>query len=257
MYGYEKPERSLDIRGLAKSFVIDGRAHPVFSGVDLSIERGEFVAIVGESGSGKTTLLRIIAGLEPADGGSVAVAGRRVDGVGAERGMVFQEPRLLPWLTVRKNVSIGLELRRLPRSSIDRMVREFLDLVGLGEFASAYPSQLSGGMAQRVGIARALATNPEILLLDEPLGALDAMTKLRMQRELERIWQEHKVTMIMVTHDIEEAVYLADKIVVLAGGHDSIRRVIPVAMPRPRDRSCNEFGEVREKLLREFHLGAN
>lgn len=257
MDGYERPEHSLEIRGLAKSFIIDGRAHPVFSGIDLNIERGEFIAIVGESGSGKTTLLRIIAGLETADHGSVAVGGKQVDGVGAERGMVFQEPRLLPWLTVRKNVSIGLELRNLPGREVARKVGEFLDLVGLGEFASAYPSQLSGGMAQRVGIARALATNPEILLLDEPLGALDAMTRLRMQRELEKIWQEHRVTMIMVTHDIEEAVYLADKIVVLSGGRDSVRRVLPVALPRPRDRSSNQFGEIREKLLREFHLSAD
>jgi sulfonate transport system ATP-binding protein len=257
IYGYERPEHSLEIRDLAKSFVIDGRELPVFSGIDLDIKRGAFVAIVGESGSGKTTLLRIIAGLEAADRGSVAVGGKLVNGVGGERGMVFQEPRLLPWLTVRKNVSIGLELRHLPRSAIHRKVGEFLDLVGLGEFASTYPSQLSGGMAQRVGIARALATNPQILLLDEPLGALDAMTRLRMQRELERIWQEHRVTMIMVTHDIEEAVYLADEIVVLSGGRDSIRCVIPVALPRPRDRSCGEFGAVREKLLREFHLGAD
>jgi ABC-type nitrate/sulfonate/bicarbonate transport system ATPase subunit len=254
--GYERTGHSLEIRDLAKSFVINGSLLPVFNRLDLDIERGEFVAIVGESGSGKTTLLRIVAGLETADGGSVAVSGRYVDGVGTERGMVFQEPRLLPWLTVRKNVSIGLELRNLPQSEIDRTVDEFLDLVGLGEFAAAYPSQLSGGMAQRVGIARALATNPEILLLDEPLGALDAMTKMRMQRELERIWQEQRVTMIMVTHDIEEAVYLADRIVVMSGGGESIRQVIQVALPRPRDRSCQEFSEVREALLREFKLSS-
>jgi ABC-type nitrate/sulfonate/bicarbonate transport system ATPase subunit len=256
MSGHERTGHSLEIRDLAKSFVINGSVLPVFSRLDLDIERGEFVAIVGESGSGKTTLLRIVAGLETADGGSVAVSGKYVDGVGTERGMVFQEPRLLPWLTVRKNVSIGLELRNLPQSEIDRTVEEFLDLVGLGEFAAAYPSQLSGGMAQRVGIARALATNPEILLLDEPLGALDAMTKMRMQRELERIWQEQRVTMIMVTHDIEEAVYLADRIVVMSGGGESIREVILVALPRPRDRSCNEFSKVREALLREFNLSS-
>jgi ABC-type nitrate/sulfonate/bicarbonate transport system ATPase subunit len=256
-YGYERPSRALEIRDLAKSFVIDGSAHPVFSGVDLSIERGEFVAIVGESGSGKTTLLRIIAGLEAADTGSVTLSGKEVRGVGTDRGMVFQEPRLLPWLTVRKNISLGLELRSLPRPVIDRKVKEFLKLVGLGKFALAYPVQLSGGMEQRVGIARALATNPEILLLDEPLGALDAMTRLRMQRELEKIWQEQRVTMIMVTHDIEEAVTLADRIVVLAGGRGGIGKVIRVAMPRPRDRGGKEFGEVRGELLREFHLSSN
>jgi sulfonate transport system ATP-binding protein len=255
--GYERPEESLEINGLAKSFVIGDHAHPVLSGVDLSIERGEFVAIVGESGSGKTTLLRIIAGLEAADRGSVAVDGREIHGIGAERAMVFQEPRLLPWLTVQKNVRLGLELRRLPRAEIDRKVQELLDLVGLDQFAAAYPSQLSGGMAQRVGIARALATNPEILLLDEPLGALDAMTKMRMQREIERMWQECGLTIIMVTHDIEEAVYLADRIVVLSGPPDNIRQFIRVPLARPRDRSKKEFSEIREALLQEFHLSAD
>jgi sulfonate transport system ATP-binding protein len=168
--------------------------------------------------------------------------------------MVFQEPRLLPWLTVRKNVGLGLELRKLPRPEIDRTVTEFLDLVGLREFGSAYPSQLSGGMAQRVGIARALATDPEILLLDEPLGALDAMTKLRMQRELERLWQERDLTMIMVTHDIDEAVYLADKVVVMPKRYDGVGEVVPISLPRPRDRSRRDFVESREALLKEFNL---
>ena len=257
MDGYHRTAHSLEIRDLEKSFVIDGRIHPVFKRVDLAIEHGQFVVIVGESGSGKTTLLRIIAGLEKADRGTVAVGGRQVESVGPERGMVFQEPRLLPWLSVRRNVSIGLELRMLPRAEIDRTVEAFLGLVGLAGFASAYPGQLSGGMAQRVGIARALATNPEILLLDEPLGALDAMTRIRMQRELERIWQERGVTMIMVTHDIEEAVYLADKIVVMSKEGESIREVMDVSLKRPRDRSSVRFSEVREALLREFHLSAH
>lgn len=257
MNGYEAGGQSLEIRNLTKSFVIDGRVHPVFNALDLSIRPGEFIAIVGESGSGKTTLLRIVAGLETADAGSVAVSGKLVHSVGSERGMVFQEPRLLPWLTVRRNVSIGLELRSLPPQVIDRKVDEFLSLVGLKSFGSAYPSQLSGGMAQRVGIARALATNPEILLLDEPFGALDAMTRMRMQLELERIWQERKVTMIMVTHDIEEAVYLADQVVVMSGECGGIKEVIPVSLQRPRDRSNEEFTAVREKLLREFHLNSH
>jgi sulfonate transport system ATP-binding protein len=256
MDGYGHIAYSLEIRELEKSFVIDGRIHAVLRRLDLAIQRGEFVVIVGESGSGKTTLLRIIAGLEAADHGSVAVDGQCVSGVGTERGMVFQEPRLLPWLSVRKNVSIGLELRHLAKPEIERKVDAFLNLVGLAGFASAYPSQLSGGMAQRVGIARALVTNPDILLLDEPLGALDAMTKIRMQRELERIWQEQGVTMIMVTHDIEEAVYLADKVVIMSKEDASIREIIPVSLPRPRDRSAKPFSEVREALLNEFHLNS-
>jgi sulfonate transport system ATP-binding protein len=245
---------SLEIKDLTKSFVIDGRVHPVFRQFDLDIERGEFVVIVGESGSGKTTLLRIIAGLETADRGSVAVNGKVIAGVGSERVVVFQEPRLLPWLTVRKNVSFGLELRGRPREAISRKVDDALRLVGLGAFASAYPGQLSGGMAQRVGIARALVTDPEILLLDEPLGALDAMTRMRMQQELERLWQDNGATMIMVTHDIEEAVYLADKIVVMGIGRDGFGEVTPVPLRRPRDRSDPQFVEIRETLLRRFNL---
>jgi sulfonate transport system ATP-binding protein len=248
---------SLEIRDLAKSFVINGRVHSVFKRFNLTIDSGEFVAVVGESGSGKTTLLRIIAGLETADSGAVAVNDTDVRGVGTERGMVFQEPRLLPWLTVRKNVGIGLELRRVPRPEIDRTVTEFLNLIGLTEFGSAYPSQLSGGMAQRVGIARALVTDPEILLLDEPLGALDAMTKLRMQRELERLWQERNLTMIMVTHDIDEAVYLADKVVVMSKRHDGVGEAIPISLPRPRDRSHRKFVEARKALLKEFNLNSH
>jgi len=213
--------------------------------------------IVGESGSGKTTLLRIIAGLEAADRGSVAVNGSVVGGVGAERVMIFQEPRLLPWLTVRRNISFGLELRDWPRQAIGRKVDDALRLVGLGAFASAYPAQLSGGMAQRVGIARALVTDPEILLLDEPLGALDAMTRMRMQHELERLWENSRTTMIMVTHDIEEAVYLADKIVVMGVGRDGFGEVVPVSLPRPRDRSGHDFVEIRESLLRRFKLSSH
>jgi ABC-type nitrate/sulfonate/bicarbonate transport system ATPase subunit len=249
--------RGLEIRALSKSFVINGRAHPVLSQVDLDIAPGEFVVIVGESGSGKTTLLRIVAGLESPDRGAVAVNRRAVDGVGAERVMVFQEPRLLPWLSVRKNVSFGLELHNRRRGDVERKVDAALQLVGLSAFASAYPSQLSGGMAQRVGIARALVTDPEILLLDEPLGALDAMTRMRMQRELERLRQDSARTTIMVTHDIEEAVYLADTIVVMGSGRTGFDDVIRVSLPRPRDRSAPEFVELREVLLKRFNLGSH
>jgi len=247
----------LEVRNLRKEFVIDGKVHPVFSNLDLSIEPGEFVAIVGESGSGKTTLLRIIAGLETAQSGSVAVGGTPIRGVGTDRAMVFQEPRLLPWLNVRKNISVGLEMQGYSASDIRQRVDTLLGLVGLSAFAAAYPSQLSGGMAQRVGIARALAAAPDILLLDEPLGALDAMTKIRMQRELERIWQEQGLTIVIVTHDIEEAVYLADRIVIMSKDGAGIRDVIPVSLPRSRNRSAAAFGRVRQALLEEFQLIAH
>jgi sulfonate transport system ATP-binding protein len=237
---------SLEIRGLGKSFALDGRRHPVFAGLAFGISPGEFVVIVGESGSGKTTLLRIIAGLEVPDTGSVDLDGRPVRGVGADRAMVFQEPRLLPWLRVRDNVSLGLDLQRVRRAEVDRRVDEFLDLVGLGKFASAFPSQLSGGMAQRVGIARALVTDPAILLLDEPLGALDAMTRLRMQRELERLWQERSLTMVMVTHDIEEAVYLGSHVTVMTSRPGRVKTTVEIPLDRPRERRLVTTPRFRE-----------
>lgn len=210
-------QHKLQINRLSKSFRISGSVVTVLKDIDLDIAAGEFIVIVGASGSGKTTLLRILAGLEKGDRGTVKVDGEIVTGVSSERAMVFQEPRLLPWLTVEANIAFGLELQRYSGEGLRQRIGEYLHLVGLENFRSAYPSQLSGGMAQRVGIARAMAIKPAILLLDEPLGALDAMKKMSMQHELERIWLEEQVTMVMVTHDIEEAVYLADKVVVMTG----------------------------------------
>ncbi len=245
----------LQINRLSKSFRINGSVVPVLKDVELDIAAGEFVVIVGASGSGKTTLLRILAGLEKGDRGTVKVDGEIVTGVSSERAMVFQEPRLLPWLTVEANIAFGLELQKYAGETLRQRIGEYLNLVGLENFRTAYPSQLSGGMAQRVGIARALAINPDILLLDEPLGALDAMKKMAMQQELERIWLEEQVTMVMVTHDIEEAVYLADKIVVMSGaGADTPFRIVPVDLPRPRDRGSPAFVRLRESLLQEFRF---
>ena len=184
----------------------------------------------------------------------VLIDGEPVDGVGTERAVIFQEPRLLPWLTVLGNVAFSLEVRGEPRIEAEERARSYIALVGLGDFADAYPKQLSGGMAQRVGIARALTVQPEILLLDEPLGALDAMTKLTMQEELARIWSEENVTMIMVTHDLEEAIYLADRVLVLPKEKGSSARLIDINLPRPRDRSESRFVRYREELLREFGL---
>jgi len=242
------------IRDLSKSFAINGRPLTVLKGLNLDIRSGECLVIVGASGSGKTTLLRVLAGLEAADTGRVLVDGLPVVGVGTERAVIFQEPRLLPWLSVLGNVSFGLEVRGSSRPEAEVRARDCVKLVGLGEFADAYPKQLSGGMAQRVGIARALTVQPEILLLDEPLGALDAMTKITMQEELARIWSEEKVTMVMVTHDLEEAVYLADRVLVLPKEKGSQARLIDVDLPRPRDRSERRFVRYREELLREFGL---
>ncbi|TKT76159.1 ABC transporter ATP-binding protein [Aquamicrobium sp. LC103] len=242
------------IRELSKSFALNGRSLTVLKGLNLDIRPGECLVIVGASGSGKTTLLRVLAGLETADGGEVLIDGRPIHGVGTERAVIFQEPRLLPWQTVLGNVAFGLEVRGESKAQAEEKARGYIALVGLADFADAYPRQLSGGMAQRVGIARALTVQPEILLLDEPLGALDAMTKISMQEELARIWSEQGVTMIMVTHDLEEAVYLADRVLILPREKGAAARLVEIDLARPRDRSEARFVRYREELLREFGL---
>lgn len=248
------PNGEVSIRDLAKSFAINGRQLSVLRNINLDIRAGECLVIVGASGSGKTTLLRVLSGLEKADAGSVHIDGEPISGVGPERAVIFQEPRLLPWLTVLGNVAFGLEAQGVPRGEAEARARRSVALVGLTDFDEAYPKQLSGGMAQRVGIARALTVQPEILLLDEPLGALDAMTKISMQEELERIWREQNVTMIMVTHDLEEAVFLADRVLILPKERNGAARLIDIDLPRPRDRSEPRFVKHRETLLKEFGL---
>jgi NitT/TauT family transport system ATP-binding protein/sulfonate transport system ATP-binding protein len=242
------------IRHLSKSYRLNGAPLQVLRDVNLHVRSGESLAIVGASGSGKTTLLRVLAGLEDSDTGEVLVDGKAVRGVGAERAVIFQEPRLLPWLTVLDNVAFGLETSGLSREQARGRARHYVKLVGLQQFEAAYPRQLSGGMAQRVGIARALAVQPEILLLDEPLGALDAMTKIGMQQELARIWRDEDVTTILVTHDLEEAIYLADRILILPREKGGEPRLIEIDLPRPRDRSAPEFVRHREELLNLFGL---
>jgi NitT/TauT family transport system ATP-binding protein/sulfonate transport system ATP-binding protein len=226
----------------------------VLRGLDLTIRHGEALAIVGPSGCGKTTLLRVLAGLEEPDRGDVMIDGAPVHGIGNQRAVIFQEPRLLPWLTVAQNIAFGLEVRGTGRISATESARHYIRLVGLGGFEEAYPRQLSGGMAQRVGIARALTVQPEILLLDEPLGALDAMTKLTMQEELARIWREEGLTMILVTHDLEEAIFLADRVLVMSKEGAVPTRLIDLDLPRPRDRSAPEFVALRRRLMAEFGL---
>lgn len=242
------------VRNLWKSFALNGQRLNVLRNLALCVGNGECLAIVGPSGSGKTTLLRVLAGLEAPDQGEVLIDGRAVAGVGTERAIVFQEPRLLPWLSVRGNVAFGLRARGKSRREAEATASRYLQLVGLRDFAAAYPRQLSGGMAQRVGIARALAVQPEILLLDEPFGALDAMTKISMQEELFRIWTEERVTMILVTHDLEEAIYLADRVLVLPKGGGGPPQELAITLPRPRDRSETAFVEHRRMLMAQFGL---
>ncbi len=242
------------VRDLSKSFTLNGRRLDVLRNLHLDVRGGEALAIVGPSGCGKTTLLRVLAGLERPDSGQVRIDGQSMEGVGTDRSVIFQEARLLPWLTVLRNVAFGLEVRGVTRAEADRRARHCIRLVGLAEFEAAYPRQLSGGMAQRVGIARALAVRPRILLLDEPLGALDAMTKLTMQEELARIWREEKVTMILVTHDLEEAIYLADRVLVLPKDRGDVPQLIEIDLPHPRDRSAPPFVALRRRLMAGFGL---
>ncbi|PQO41076.1 ABC transporter ATP-binding protein [Blastopirellula marina] len=229
-----------------KSFSVNKQDVTVLRDINLTIHPGEFFCIIGGSGCGKSTLLKMIAGLEASTSGSISIDGRPITKPGLDRGMVFQEHRLLPWLTVQQNIDFGLrESVKLGRAEI---VQEHIELVGLHGFENAYPGQLSGGMAQRVGLARALVNRPEVLLLDEPLGALDALTREKMQNEILRIWEVEKTTMILVTHDIDEAIYLADRIAVLGSKPGVVRHVYDVDLPRTRSRGDAGFDTLRHKL---------
>jgi sulfonate transport system ATP-binding protein len=241
---------ALDIKGLRKDFSVNNGRVTALQEIDLTVRQGEFVSIIGSSGCGKSTLLRIIAGLETDYAGSAEFDGARISGPGLERGVVFQEHRLFPWLTVRENVAFGLGGGK--EHSQGESVREHIELVGLTGFEQAYPHQLSGGMAQRASIARALVNRPKVLLLDEPFGALDALTRIQMQEEILRIWKAEAATMILVTHDIDEAVFLGDRVVIMSSRPGTIKRVMPVDLPRPRDRGSYEFTKLRSAIHAEF-----
>ncbi|WP_251455217.1 ABC transporter ATP-binding protein [Microbacterium sp. Marseille-Q6648] len=229
--------------------------------VDLTIASGEFVAVVGASGCGKSTVLRILAGFEPATSGSISVGGRPVTGPAPERGVVFQDYGLFPWLTVRENVAYGPRRRRLPKARAAELADRFIETVGLSRFAEKYPGQLSGGMQQRVAIARVLANEPQVLLMDEPFGALDALTRSDLQTELKRIHVETKTTVVFVTHSIEEAVFLADRVVVMTGGASHgvpghISRIVTIDLPGERDITGPEFNEYKREISDLVHAVA-
>jgi sulfonate transport system ATP-binding protein len=245
----------LRIGPLSKTFTLPTGSVQALANIQLDVEAGRFISIIGASGCGKSTLLRIIAGLETGYDGRVSLGGQAISGPGLDRGVIFQEHRLLPWLTVEANVAFGL--KALPKEEIRQRVREHLELVGLSAFATAYPHQLSGGMAQRVAIARALVNKPQVLLLDEPFGALDAMTKIQMQQEVLRIWELERTTMILVTHDIDEAIFLGDEVVVMSARPGTIKQVLPVRLPRPRDRSSSDFAALRKRIHGEFFAAAD
>jgi sulfonate transport system ATP-binding protein len=240
--------RPLTLEGISKRY---SDTH-VLAGVNLEVEEGEIVALVGPSGCGKSTLLRLIAGLDTVYDGSVHVGERVVRGPDPAVGVVFQEPRLFPWLTLTDNVAFGLADRGSQRAR--ELVRETLDVVGLGGFAGALPKQLSGGMAQRAALARALVTEPQLLLLDEPFNALDAFTRMRLQDHLLAAWTRYRPTLLLVTHDLDEAVYLADRVILFSSRPSRVSDVIPVVPPRPRDRRDPTLAALRVALLEALHL---
>lgn len=240
---YSKPDDSGD-----QTHVLDD--------VSLDVAPGELVSLVGPSGCGKSTLLRLIAGLDVPDSGELWVGPERITGPSAQRGLVFQDPTLFPWLTVRRNIESGLVARGVlqeKRGEVD----EFMRLVGLEGFEEAYPHHLSGGMAQRVALARALINHPKVLLLDEPLGALDAFTRMRMQDEVLRLWDARGTTMVLVTHDIDEAIYMSDRIVIMSPRPGRVERTIEIDLERPRERNSADFFRFRGEILELLHFAGH
>jgi ABC-type nitrate/sulfonate/bicarbonate transport system ATPase subunit len=242
------------IRDVSKVFhTADGSDVLALDRLSLTVDAGEMVAMVGPSGCGKSTLLRLIAGLDQPTSGEVRVGTEPVSGPSAERGLMFQDPNLFPWLSVRGNIQSGLVARGMLRGHRYE-VEEFIHLMGLEAFAKVYPHQLSGGMAQRAALARALVNHPRVLLLDEPLGALDQFTRMRMQDEVLRVWEARGTTMLLVTHDIDEAIYMCDRIAIMTPRPGRIERVIDVPLQRPRQRSSAAFLELRGAILEMLHL---
>jgi ABC-type nitrate/sulfonate/bicarbonate transport system ATPase subunit len=255
----ETDASTLRIREIRKSFPTPEdplTKRLVLDGISFSVAAGELVCLIGPSGCGKSTLLRLIAGLDSADSGELLIGSQPISEPGAERGLVFQDPNLFPWLTVRRNIETGLVARRVLREKRNE-VDEFMRLVGLEAFGGAYPHHLSGGMAQRVALARALINHPKVLLLDEPLGALDAFTRMRMQDEVLRLWENRRTTMLLVTHDIDEAIYMSDRIMIMTQRPGRIDRIIANTLARPRDRSSSDFLRLRSDILELLHFAGD
>jgi ABC-type nitrate/sulfonate/bicarbonate transport system ATPase subunit len=244
----------VEIKNVRKTFPRnDGTEIVVLDDVDLTFESAEFVSLIGPSGCGKSTLLRLIAGLASPDSGTISLDGVKITKPGYERGLVFQDPTLFPWMTIYENIAYGPRSRGVYKAE-KRHIPDFFRLVGLCGFEKSYPHHLSGGMAQRAALARVLVNRPKVLLLDEPLGALDAFTRMNMQDEILSIWQKQRMTTVMVTHDVDEAVYMATRIVVMSARPAKIERIIRVEKEYPRQRDDGDFLELRAEILRILHF---
>lgn len=250
-YDYE-----IEISGVTQEFEKKDGKFLALDTVNLNVEQNEFICVVGPSGCGKTTLLNIIAGLCKPTTGTVKVRGELVTGPGKGKGVVFQQYALYPWLTVEKNVEFGMRMKGVPKAERAEIAKKYIDLVGLSKFAKAYPKELSGGMKQRVAIARAYATAPEVLLMDEPFGALDAQTRAQLQENLLKTWEQERKTCFFITHDVEEAVLLATKIIIMSAGSGHITEIVPVTLPYPRTQQTkltSEFNELKNQIWNKVY----
>lgn len=247
----------LEIRNVSRTYVdANDNSVEALRDISLTVRRGEFLSIIGPSGCGKTTLLRLIAGLDLPEAGTLLLNGEAISGPDPHRGYVFQQGSLFPWLTIEKNIASGLKARGVYKSRKSE-VADYISLVGLDGFEKSYPHQISGGMAQRVAIARALINDPEALLLDEPMGALDSFTRADIQDKLLELWKRKETTMILVTHDVDEAVYLSNRIVIMTPRPGKISEILNVGLSHPRDRGSIEFLELRRIILEKLHLAGS
>lgn len=244
----------IEIENAGKTFLQDGKEFTAFQDVTLSIEKGEFICLLGPSGCGKSTLLNAMAGFAPVTSGSIKIDGKEVKEPSIKNVTIFQNYGLLPWRTVRKNVELGLESQKIPKDERRKIADKYIEMVGLSDFRKSHPRQLSGGMQQRVSIARALAVNPDIIFMDEPFGALDAITRMKLQDDILTISRQEKKTIIMVTHDIEEAVFLADRIVIMTPNPGKIKNILTVPLRGHRERTASDFLQVRDNVFELFNM---
>ncbi len=243
--------KSIEIKNVNRIFEQPTGTIHVLKNINLTVNEGEFVSIIGASGCGKSTLIRLIAGLDTPTSGEIYVGGKMVLRPSVDTGFIFQDSRLYPWLSVEKNIGFGIH-ENISKEEKNVRIQRYIDMVELTGFEKSLPKQLSGGMQQRVSIARTLVNEPSVLLLDEPFGALDALTRINMQNEILKIWKTERTTMLLITHDIDEAIFVSDRIVVLANRPGEIGKIINVKMSKPRDRSSSDFMSIRREIFKEF-----